>query len=128
MSKRMQTLSSTNYFPMRKHIFMLLLVLCVMLFSEMSMANDFPTQARAEYVFACMSSNGQTSEMLTKCSCAIDAIAEQMTYKEYEEAETVLSMRLVAGDRTAMFKESAWAVDIVSRFNEIQVEADVQCF
>jgi len=37
-------------------------------------------------------------------------------------------MRLVAGDRTAMFKESAWAVDIVSRFNEIQVEADVQCF
>ena len=128
MSKRMQTLCGTNYFPMRKNIFMLLLVLCVMLFSEMSMANDFPTQARAEYVFACMSSNGQTSEMLTKCSCAIDAIAEQMTYKEYEEAETVLSMRLVAGDRTAMFKESAWAVDIVSRFNEIQVEADVQCF
>ena len=97
-------------------------------YSVTSLANDFPTHARAEYVFACMSANGQTAEILTKCSCAIDAIAEQMSYDEYVEAETVLSMRLVAGERTAMFKESAWAVDIISRFNEIQVEADVMCF
>ncbi len=98
------------------------------LLSSSIMANDFPTQARAEYVFACMAANGQDQIMLAKCSCAIDAIAKHMSYDEYVEAETVISMRMLAGERTAMFKESAWAADIISRFNEIQVEAEVECF
>lgn len=106
----------------------LYMLLSLFLFSAAAKANDFPTQARAEYVFACMSTNGQTPEILAKCSCAIDAIAENMTYDQYVEAETVLSIRLAPGDRTAMFKESAWAADIISRFNEIQVDADIICF
>jgi len=96
--------------------------------STLVQANDFPTQARAEFVFACMSANGQSSEMLSKCSCMIDDIADNMSYAEYVDAETVLSLRLAAGERTALYKESAWSVDIISRFNEIQVEADVKCF
>ena len=39
--------------------------------------NDYPTNARAEYVFACMATNGQTRDMLDRCSCAIDQIAEE---------------------------------------------------
>lgn len=104
------------------------MLLSLFLFSTLAKANDFPTQARAEYVFACMSTNGQTSEILAKCSCAIDAIAEDMSYDEYIEAETVLSLRLAPGDRTAMFKESAWAAGVVSKFNETQVNAEVECF
>lgn len=104
------------------------MLLSMFLHSAYAIANDFPTQARAEYVFACMATNGQTQEILAKCSCAIDAIAEKMTFNEYVEAETVLSMRLAPGDRAAMFKESAWAADIISNFNEIQVEAEVKCF
>ena len=37
--------------------------------------NDYPTIARADYVFACMQVNGQTREALEKCSCSIDQIA-----------------------------------------------------
>ena len=37
--------------------------------------NDYPTAARADYVFACMAANGQSSEMLNRCSCSIDEIA-----------------------------------------------------
>ena len=38
--------------------------------------NDgYPTDARAEFVFACMATNGQTQEALRRCSCAIDVIA-----------------------------------------------------
>ena len=37
--------------------------------------NDYPTAARADYVFACMASNGQTRQTLEKCSCSIDQIA-----------------------------------------------------
>ncbi len=104
------------------------IMLSMFLHSVPATANDFPTQARAEFVFACMATNGQTQEILAKCSCAIDAIADKMTFDEYVEAETVLSMRHAPGDRTIMFKESAWAADIISNFNEIQVDAEVQCF
>ena len=33
--------------------------------------NDYPTEARADYVFACMASNGQSREVLRRCSCSI---------------------------------------------------------
>ena len=47
-------------------------------------ANDYPTAARADYVFACMQTNGQNRMVLDKCSCSIDAIAALLPYAEYE--------------------------------------------
>src|SRR6516165_6101156 len=32
--------------------------------------NDYPTAARADYVFACMKTNGETRPALEKCSCS----------------------------------------------------------
>ena len=66
--------------------------------------NDYPTAARAEYVFACMATNGQTQDALTRCSCSIDQIASILPYDAYVEAETVLRMRLAGGERGAMFR------------------------
>jgi hypothetical protein len=37
--------------------------------------NDYPTVARADYVFGCMQVNGQTRDALERCSCSIDVIA-----------------------------------------------------
>ena len=48
--------------------------------------NDYPTNARADYVFVCMAANGQTRQMLDKCSCAIDRIAEILPYDDYVKA------------------------------------------
>ena len=31
-------------------------------------ANDYPTVARADYVFGCMQANGQTRDALERCS------------------------------------------------------------
>ena len=56
--------------------------------------NDYPTKARADYVFACMATNGQTRDMLGRCSCSIDMIATILPYDGYVAAETVLRMRL----------------------------------
>ena len=64
--------------------------------------NDYPTNARAEYVFACMATNGQTRDMLDRCSCAIDQIAEVLPYDDYVEAETVLRMQQTTGDRAGL--------------------------
>lgn len=91
-------------------------------------ANDFPTRARAEYVFACMSANGQSMEILDKCSCSIDVIAGQMKYEDYVDAETAIRMRQLRGDRAGIFRSAEWARRAVDKFQAAQVEAEVRCF
>lgn len=91
-------------------------------------ANDYPTAARAEYVFGCMATNGQTPEMLNKCSCSIDTIAEKIPYDQYERVETVMTMQQLPGERTAMFREAAWVRELLDRFQRAQAEANLRCF
>ena len=90
--------------------------------------NDFPTAARADYVFACMSTNGMTREMLQKCSCSVDEVAQLLSYEEYLQAETVLSMRRVGGERMAVFNSSAAAANLVAELRRAQAEAEIVCF
>ena len=45
--------------------------------------NDYPTAARADYVFACMKTNGETRQALEQCSCSIDIIASVLPYDRY---------------------------------------------
>ena len=52
------------------------------------LANDYPTTARVEYVQDCIGRHGGKLEDLYKCSCAIDRLAEKLTYDEYVEAST----------------------------------------
>lgn len=91
-------------------------------------ANDFPTRARAEFVFACMSSNGESEVMLVQCSCAVDVIAELMSYDEYVDAETTVRMRLLPGERTAMFRDVEWVRKSVEKLKTAQAEAEIRCF
>jgi hypothetical protein len=90
--------------------------------------NDYPTTARADYVFACMQVNGQTRETLQKCSCSIDVIAELLPYAEYEEAETVMSVRQKGGESTSMFLSFAPLREKVQKLKRAQVEAELRCF
>jgi lysyl-tRNA synthetase class II len=90
--------------------------------------NDFPTDARAEYVFTCMATNGQNREMLDRCSCAIDQIASVLPYDDYVEAETVLRMRQVTGERATMFRGMAQMTEIVANLRRAEAEAEILCF
>lgn len=90
--------------------------------------NDYPTAARADYVFACMATNGQTREMLDRCACSIDEIAAILTYEKYLEAETVLSMRRVGGERMSFFQSAAMAENMVADLRRAQAEAEIICF
>ena len=90
--------------------------------------NDYPTAARADYVFACMVTNGQTREMLDRCSCSIDEIAMILPYANYLEAETVLSMRRVGGERMSFFQSAAMAENMVADLRRAQAEAEIICF
>ena len=56
--------------------------------------NDYPTEARADYVFACMATNGQTREALSRCSCSIDMIATILPYDDYLAARSPGTRRI----------------------------------
>ncbi|WP_299841849.1 hypothetical protein [uncultured Paracoccus sp.] len=90
--------------------------------------NDFPTNARAEYVFACMATNGQNRNMLDRCSCAIDQIASVITYEDYVSAETVLAMRQVSGERASMFRGMPEMTEMVATLRRAEAEAEILCF
>jgi lysyl-tRNA synthetase class II len=90
--------------------------------------NDYPTNARAEYVFACMATNGQTRDMLDRCSCAIDQIAEVLPYDAYVEAETVLRMQQTTGERAGMFRSMPQMTEIVAGLKRAEAEAEILCF
>ena len=90
-------------------------------------ANDFPTAARADYVFACMAVNGQTREALEKCACSIDVIASLMPYSAYEEAETIMSVRQRGGESIAVFNIGLMR-EKVNRLKRAQVEGELRCF
>lgn len=93
-------------------------------------AHEYPTAALADYVFACMASNGQTQDALQKCSCSIDVIASIVPYDEYETGETVLRMQQVqgGGEKMALFRDTAVAQDAVEKLRRAQIEAELRCF
>jgi hypothetical protein len=91
-------------------------------------ANDYPTSARADYVFACMQTNGQNRIVLEKCACSIDTIASLLPYSEYEAAETIMSVRQKGGESVAMFNSFAPLLEKVKNLKRAQVEAELRCF
>jgi hypothetical protein len=90
--------------------------------------NDYPTAARADYVFGCMAANGNTQPSLERCSCSIDAIASLIPYERYVQAETVLRMGQTGGQRSDLIRSTGALRDIVAELRRAQAEAEVQCF
>ena len=90
--------------------------------------NDYPTNARVDYVFGCMAANGQTRESLEKCSCSVDQLAAILPYDKYVQASTILSMRQGIGQRTTAFKSTKVFDDQVAELRRAQAEAEIRCY
>jgi hypothetical protein len=93
-----------------------------------SAAGDYPTVAVADYVLGCMKANGQTRDVLERCSCSIDVIASIIPYERYEAAETFRRMSLITGEASGLFRESAAAKSATTDLRRAQAEADIRCF
>jgi len=90
--------------------------------------NDYPTAARADYVFACMKANGETRRALEQCSCSIDVIASILPYERYVAAESFLSLSQVPGRFGTMFRSHEQARTTTDDLRRAQAEAEVRCF
>jgi len=91
-------------------------------------ANDYPTDVVADYVIGCMVSNGETQDMLRRCSCSIDTISSILPYDKYEKAETVLMMQQPNGNDASIFKSMPLLKKMVDELRLAQIEADFRCF
>jgi hypothetical protein len=90
--------------------------------------HDYPTSARADYVFACMKANGETRQSLEHCSCSIDVIASLLPYDRYVDAETVISMSQVPGNLGNVFRATEFSKTAVDDLRRAQAEAEIRCF
>jgi hypothetical protein len=90
--------------------------------------NDYPTSARADYVFGCMKANGETRDALERCSCSIDTIASLIPYDAYVAAETFMSMGQLQGEGGVLFRTSEQSKKAIETLKRAQAEAEIVCF
>lgn len=92
-------------------------------------ANDFPTHARVDFVLQCMRDNpSMGQEAVYKCSCAIDAIAEKVTYDQWVELSTVANATTIAGERGGVMRDMKDGRKIIGNYRELQENAKKSCF
>ena len=92
-------------------------------------ANDFPTQARVEFVLACMrESKAPQEEAMYKCSCAIDAIAEKVDYNTWVDLSTVANATPIAGERGGVLRDLPGGRKMIASYRELQDSAKKRCF
>jgi len=117
----------------RRIVAMLSVLAATVVVARAEDVNDYPTSARAEYVYGCMKANGETRQAIEQCSCSVDVIASIIPYDRYVTAETVLSMSQVQGNLGAQFRNSEQAANALNdhALNDLrraQAEAEVRCF
>lgn len=105
-----------------------IITLAWVLFSQQLNASDFPTLARSEFVFACMSSNQSNRDFMAKCSCAIDEIAKRMSYEEYAQAEAIARLQLGASPREEAFKSVGLSKERMDKLFRAQAASELECF
>ena len=104
-------------------------VLAMFIFTPPCLANDFPTAGRVEFVLECMREHkGVAFEMLNKCSCTIDRLAEQYKYDEFVEAQTMAKAVTIAGERGSTLRDNEDAQKAARRYRASVAAAGHACF
>lgn len=92
-------------------------------------SHDFPTQARVVYVEQCMAENpGPHYEMVAKCSCTLDRLAEAATYDDFVSMQTSTNASTIAGERGNAIRDDAGLQKDVRTFRTLQEAAKKSCF
>ena len=92
------------------------------------LVNDFPTQARVEFVMQCMAEHGGVNlDNSYHCVCAVDKIASLMNFKDYSEALTFTYMYDTPGDKGGEFRDPPQSKILRDRLKDAQKQAE-GCF
>ena len=103
--------------------------LLALLVASLGYANDFPTRARVEFVLNCMrETKAPPQESMYKCSCAIDAIADKVSYDTWVDLSTISNGITIAGERGGVMRDMKDGRKLAASFRELQDNAKKACF
>lgn len=94
-----------------------------------SFANDFPTADRVLYVQDCMKANpGPYYEMVNKCSCAVDRMAQKVKHADYVTMTTIVNAMSIGGERGNDLRDNETVKPQIKRYRTLQAEVQQACF
>jgi hypothetical protein len=97
--------------------------------ADAAQAHDYPTSERVIYVEACMRDHpGAHYEMLNKCSCVLDAIAQTLPYDDYVEMSTATNANSIGGERGSYIRDVPMLQEQIKKYKALQVQAQKSCF
>lgn len=103
--------------------------LCLSFSSSLSYANDIPTVERVEYVIECMRDNpGPTQEMIYKCSCLLDQLAQTFTHEQFVDGMTVSKALSISGERGSVLRDSEGAKAMAGQYRAALSAGKKACF
>src|SRR5688572_33438771 len=82
-------------------------------------ANDYPTQARVEYVNECIATHDDSLANVYQCSCTIDRIADRLSYDDFVEAITFARYSGLPGEGGALFRDPVEARKMAKAYREL---------
>lgn len=92
-------------------------------------AHDYPTADRVVFVQACMRDHpGPHYEMLNKCSCALDAIARDLSFEDFVEMNTATNANSIGGERGSYIRDAEALQKDIRKYRQIQLQAKKGCF
>jgi hypothetical protein len=103
------------------------LVLAFSLAGTAAGAHDYPTAGRVEFVLECMQRNAGKQELLYKCACLIDEIAQKYSYDDFVEAASAARYQSLGGERGGLFRDPPQTREAAKRYMQVQGEAMKRC-
>jgi hypothetical protein len=90
-------------------------------------AHDYPTYERVQFALDCMQRNGGAYELIYKCSCAIDKVAEQLSIDEFVDLQTSVNASDMTGQRGGELRGNPQVRDSAKRYRQTVQAAMQSC-
>jgi hypothetical protein len=102
---------------------------CGLLLGASARANDFPTVDRVLYVQECIRAHpGPYFEMINKCSCAVDRLAEEVKFDDYVNMITIVNAITIGGERGGELRDNETLKPQITRYRALQTKVAKACF
>jgi hypothetical protein len=89
----------------------------------------YSTVLRVEFVLECMRDReGTRYEMMHKCSCVLERLAEIYSAHEFVDASTTSKAITISGERGAALRDNERAKQVARTFRDSVKRAEADCF
>lgn len=101
----------------------------ILMLGLQAQANDFPTLARVQYVQECQNGHpGPLFEMQSKCACALDHLAGQVSYEQFDAMKTAANALSIGGERGGALRDNPQIRPMVEQLKGLEARAAQACF